>query len=89
MTSQGMHAALQRADGTSWEVATLTACRHHHVGLWVWLDHLPMTRCLWPSNGKLEAFSSFMYGLSLTLPMSFLVETETLTPPPPFKIVFC
>ena len=51
--------------GTSWEVATLSACMHHHVGLWVWLDHLPMTRCLWLRNGKLEAFSSFMYGLSL------------------------
>lgn len=86
MTSQGMHAALQRAEGDilgGCHTYCLQASPRGAVGC---LDHLPMTRCLWPSTGKLEAFSGFMYGLSLTLPMSFLVKTETLTSLPLLKL---
>lgn len=65
MTSQGMHAALQRADGDILG-GCHTFCLHASPRGAVGLagppanDTMPLAM-----QGKLEAFSSFTYGLSL------------------------
>lgn len=93
MSSQGRRMALQPAAVASWEAAALTSSQAL-LRAAVWLAGPPANgRPLCPSGGRAEAFPNVMYGLAPSplhsIPVAFLIESKTLTPLPPFKIIVC